>query len=525
MNVVLQVNTVHGSYQYWLQDVPTFLTNSDTMALEDNVWNFTSFPSLLSNQSVKGSGYVYSFSSGLNTEYFYAYGTQWFRYHLPLSGKVVIRETSESNGVLVQFGYYNGTINWYDNVTISQPGVTGAYLLVDGFNMTGSGNYYDAELVFGGEGNGEVTYFNSMNSTLGLYYLANGTTISPQELYGFGADTAEGADNVRTTLLNGVPDVVLGQENFYEPLVLPLLGKFAFHVIRAEEGLPVLVNVSVNVTGGVGPYTFLIYLDHVPIKTFSGYSLAQELDLGELSPGIHNLTIVVVDRTGDKMSGYTSITVTSGPSVVISSQTVIDSGETLTVYIHELGGTPPYTVRLLVNGTSYQVQGDKFTLSLPPGVYRIYAEITDSSGLSSTSNVLTVRVNPPLNVSLKFPSTLDVGEVRNLSVVPHGGTPPYVVRVTVNGTLITGPLNFTVPDEYLLEVRVTDQVNVSSIAKMIVTVNPDPVLKIEYYPELDVGEKENITVLVDGGSPPFTVMIYPLNPDLQVHGKHNHNAD
>jgi Thermopsin. len=71
LNAVLQVNTTHGDYAYWLQDVACFLTNNDTMFLNDNIWNMTSPASYLTNASVAGSGAVHATSSG----YFYGYGT------------------------------------------------------------------------------------------------------------------------------------------------------------------------------------------------------------------------------------------------------------------------------------------------------------------------------------------------------------------------------------------------------------------------------------------------------------------
>jgi len=56
LNVVLQVNTVTGSQQLWLQNVIDIYTNNYTAYIEDNVWNDTSSISLLHN--VTGNGEI-----------------------------------------------------------------------------------------------------------------------------------------------------------------------------------------------------------------------------------------------------------------------------------------------------------------------------------------------------------------------------------------------------------------------------------------------------------------------------------
>jgi Thermopsin. len=94
--------------------------------------------------------------------------------------------------------------------------VRSAYLLVDGYNLTNGQFYYDLELVFGGQSNGEYTYFNSMNASLGLQIvLRNGTIVTPNSLYTFGSDTEESADNLMVLFQNNSAWVLTGNNNFY----------------------------------------------------------------------------------------------------------------------------------------------------------------------------------------------------------------------------------------------------------------------------------------------------------------------
>ena len=58
-------------------------------------------------------------------------------------------------------------MNWFDNVTIHDPTVTSAFFFVSGNNTAPEGSFYDTELVFGGEGNGESTSFSQLSASAG----------------------------------------------------------------------------------------------------------------------------------------------------------------------------------------------------------------------------------------------------------------------------------------------------------------------------------------------------------------------
>ncbi|MGC9077093.1 MAG: thermopsin, partial [Conexivisphaera sp.] len=259
LNVVLQVNTTSGDFVYWLQDVPGFWTNNDTMYVSDNIWNMTSWLSSLSNSTVIGSGAVYTSPAGS----YYGYGTGAFSYSFPLKVQLLITVSRSSYGASASFGYRvdGGPVVWYDNVTVRSPGVTSAYLLVDGYGMTPSGNFYDSELVFGGEGNAEQTNFTQMKSTLFMeYVLPNGSRVSPPALYGFGSNTAETADDLSATLVNGYPAVVVGSGNFaplwYSASAPSFSAAMAIHPGEVDAGMEIPVQFTSAVSNGVAPYTY-----------------------------------------------------------------------------------------------------------------------------------------------------------------------------------------------------------------------------------------------------------------------------
>jgi hypothetical protein len=220
--VTIQLNSMlvvdeggNGSQVYWCQNTPDFVTAASQVAMADNVWN-SSATGFLSNGSITsqgGGGYVSTFQQNGTTQYYYAYEETNSTYSLPLGVVLLMNATAEpGTGVLVQFGArvtgdvlgVQGT-DWFDNVTIHDQGATNAYFATDGNYSTPIGSYYDTELVFAGEGNGEETSFTSLAASLGLYY-ANGTSGSMSaypSYFGFGQDTAEAADNLKVSYLGG----------------------------------------------------------------------------------------------------------------------------------------------------------------------------------------------------------------------------------------------------------------------------------------------------------------------------------
>jgi len=208
MNVVLQVNTTYGTFAYWLQDVGSYQTSNHQLTFIDNIWNLTGNPSVLSSSSVSGNGKVASAGGG-NT-FYYDVGPS-YTYSFPLVYLYVVNVSYNSNYLYVWFGYsFGGNTQYYDKVSIKQGGIVSAAIAIDGYTYTPDGLYYDAELVWGGGGNGAPTQFVNLNATLGLY---EGNTLQPiPSLYTFGSDTGESAYNVHDVLVNGVPTVYAGVE-------------------------------------------------------------------------------------------------------------------------------------------------------------------------------------------------------------------------------------------------------------------------------------------------------------------------
>jgi len=210
LNSVLVINNDDNStWILWPQDVLIFLTNESVVCYHDNVFNMTNPTATLTNQSIKGDGYVYK-------NYYGNYNSSpCFTYSLPFSGYLVMNESVvKGKGVLITFSVIvleNGSSavlssQTFDEVLVVDPNVSSAYFQVNGMEYTPAGptaglygSYYDTELVFGGGGNGEVTTFENISATLGLFYLQNNEYVEFPSYYTFGGDTAEATTNVHVT--------------------------------------------------------------------------------------------------------------------------------------------------------------------------------------------------------------------------------------------------------------------------------------------------------------------------------------
>ncbi len=214
LNSVLVINNDDNStWILWPQDVLIFLTNESIVVYHDNVFNMTNPTATLTNQSIKGDGYVAPSPQGGN--YYGNYNSSpCFTYSLPFSGYLVMNESVvKGKGVLITFSVMvleNGSYTvlssqTFDKVLVIDPNVSSAYFQVNGMEYTPAGptglygSYYDTELIFGGGGNGEVTTFKNISATLGLFYLRNNEYVEFPSYYTFGGDTAEATDNVHVT--------------------------------------------------------------------------------------------------------------------------------------------------------------------------------------------------------------------------------------------------------------------------------------------------------------------------------------
>ncbi|PVU71566.1 hypothetical protein DDW05_00470 [Candidatus Nanobsidianus stetteri] len=195
LNAVLELS--NGQY-YWLQNVLLINNTGGYYEFVDNIWNFTSLNSYLSNNSIEGNGIV----SNYDNKYFYVYETNYSNLQYPLNVFLIINVTQNNSYPEIQFGYsFDGqNIYWYDNVTLLIPSSGN---IVISPSITGSNNIEDLELVIGGPGYGTCIDINNISGYLGLYYLYNNQYLTPDpSIFNFGYNTAEYSSNINENIIS-----------------------------------------------------------------------------------------------------------------------------------------------------------------------------------------------------------------------------------------------------------------------------------------------------------------------------------
>ena len=205
LNVEMQTKTNGREQVFWLQNVADFNTSSDRFYLVDNIWNNTLPYASVASGSLYGEGNLSVCSDCFGQQFYaYSYPVGFIDYSLPLKLKLVVTENNTYNGTVVSFGYQimkNGVAGlqpmiYYDRVVFR--GYHNSSILVSPFFLTPSGanltgNYYDAEFVFGGSSNGAEAKFYRMGALLWLYYYSQGRLVPFPSAFAFVLDTKETA--------------------------------------------------------------------------------------------------------------------------------------------------------------------------------------------------------------------------------------------------------------------------------------------------------------------------------------------
>ena len=209
LNTILRNVTLFGnsSFVFWTQNVVLYTAHNHTLSFEDNLWNFSSSAfNLTPNSLYSYDGTIVPYS------YYYAVGPS-LNVSYPFTVHLFLNSSTYNNRNAVYYNYsvissngnYGGS---YDrivfNSTHGMPSTfltPSAYYQINGFQYTPNGFLpYDAEMMLGGPGGGSQTNILSINGTMTLDYLPQGSTsnsyVSVPSAYDFGSDTGETSSGI-----------------------------------------------------------------------------------------------------------------------------------------------------------------------------------------------------------------------------------------------------------------------------------------------------------------------------------------
>ena len=182
LNTILKFTTGDSTFAYFLQNsVIIFDDLGKNLQVEDVITNVSSSGAGITGTGISGGGGIFH---GPPNYYGNAVVINHSAY--PYTLKFQINSTTVAGGQpKIIFSYWDGQWVTYDQVTFLTTSSINDNLVIDGSQYTPSGNYYDAEFVLCGLGNGASATIIRANLTLSMEYLNGSNYQSPQTFYNF----------------------------------------------------------------------------------------------------------------------------------------------------------------------------------------------------------------------------------------------------------------------------------------------------------------------------------------------------
>lgn len=225
LNTVLNNVDLLGnlSNEFWIQNVPVYYASSQTLAFEDNIWNFSSSTFAFNDASIYAHGPGGFIIPG---EVYIGVGPA-FHVPMPFTVRVYNNATVFNDRPMIWFNY---------SITASNGSTTSGSFDFAEFNSTGNaiptgpapaptfqinGEFAnptgfllnDAEIMLGGPGGGSTTSIFDINATMNLWTMDNATgKYHPvPSAFDFGTDTGETSEGIAEWASGGAtPTAVLG---------------------------------------------------------------------------------------------------------------------------------------------------------------------------------------------------------------------------------------------------------------------------------------------------------------------------
>ena len=278
LNLNLKFQYAGNTYVYWTQDVAILNTSDYNINFEDNVWNFSSRISEMSNSSISGNGTVYSSVDG--NVYIASASDSLPGSNVSLKGpfslSLMMNSSLNTNGTPQVTFMYNDGYGWvtYDRVTFifaSGSAVDDSNFVVDGQQNNPEGLYYDAEFILGGPGDGSSTRDNKSNVTMTLEFWNGHNFQEITNAINYGLDTGETITNALSKAYyyekNGTifESIINGSESegivYYSSniSILKVSSPFDNGDLSINGTNHTFVGGQINLTLGPGNYTVKLY--------------------------------------------------------------------------------------------------------------------------------------------------------------------------------------------------------------------------------------------------------------------------
>jgi hypothetical protein len=270
-------------------------------------------------------------------------------------------------------------------------------------------------------------------------------------------------------------------------------------------------------SGGVSPYYYQWYLNGNPIAGATSVAWT----FSPTSPGLYTIYLNVTDGTGTWVeSNIALVTVNPPLSVgVLPGSVILDVGQSQLFTSTASGGTNSYIYQWYLNGASVLgATGATWTYTpSSAGSNFVYLKVTDTLGVTATSNTVPVTANTAPSVTiLPVSVSIDIGGSQLFTSAVVGGTSSYAYKWYLNGIEVPGATNATwtfssaSSGSYNVYLEINDSAGfVAKSNTVLVTVNgPVSVAISPGSATFDVGQSQLFTSTITGGTGPFSYQWY-----------------
>ncbi|MEM4058071.1 MAG: thermopsin [Thermoplasmata archaeon] len=440
LNLMLEFYNLNKEYVFWVQDAALFSTGASNtghyIQMLDNIWNESASNAMMYNSTISGNGTI---GTATSVNYYYDIASSNLPGNdiltsYPLLLKLRVLATKNQIGEPELLLEYNDSYGWinYDNVVFKFARNVSDYygFVVNGYNYTPYGSFYDAELVLGGPGNGANVEDLGANIIMQLEYWNGHNYQRIKNAYNFGSDTAETISNISDNYYSGMgicgSDLVNGNGTLKQLYSSSDIGTVSIN-IDLSKGTVEIDNISyfftgqkINITLVPGNYNYTIFTSDGFEYITGNFNIIAGTNLNiSASENMYNLTfferglksntlwsIILENKTYSSTSQYMTIYLGNGTyhyqienvsgyvsdiksGIVIIAGKNIEVNITWTVIVYnvifrEYGLTLPIKWVVELNGTKEYSLNSTIIFSEPNGsyyfsVFPIYNYITNDS--------------------------------------------------------------------------------------------------------------------------------------------------
>jgi|GEM_PF-4039173 len=312
----------------------------------------------------------------------------------------------------------------------------------------------------------------------------------------------------------------------FDLLVRPSLAvNLALEPNAPEAGVP--ETLEANSSGGEGP---IQYSWTLPSGCTVPLGSGPVVDCLFNTSGPAGVTVVARDTLGGVATDNLHVEVAPALHLtLVDGIPPVDAGTPWSAPVLAEGGTGGLTWRVQA-GPQVTVLSPETLLFSAPGTYEVEWEATDRSGASS-GVLANVTVEPAPNLRLEGPGPFVAsGYALLFQAVWQGGAPPVRFRWFDNGVVVdegaSANISFPVPGPVEIQLEASDEAGTTLETNWTAQAGWDP-LNLTVISPTPVGMAPfdpSVSVIVDGGHPPFSIQGY-LDGALSLSGSSLSGSD